>query len=209
MFQNEEFSQALSARIENKYKASWVSQYFQYKTRIIDNTVVFWDFNKTVMTRDERFATKIKIPNKTKPFFLPMSEWKPMMNDSDEDIFYPIEFLSNTKHGCLTNGFPYSRSPYYKAPYVLVFKTNLQLPDNYLIFNNFLKSNSYGCILALLTYDDDRDKFIPVYTSDVVLHHQPQSVMLNNVLEFYLYDSQQRLVEIQNASQLFVSITIV
>jgi hypothetical protein len=115
--------------------------------------------------------------------------------------------LSQVRNGCTANGFPYTRSPYYKAPYFLVFKSNYALTSNFLIFNDFLKPNSYTTVLALLTYDDDNDKFVPMYTSDIELYYH-HSLSLNNILEFYVQDSNQNRVEFANLSQLFVSLTI-
>lgn len=161
---------------------------------------------KNALPFSERYEININIPEKTKPFFLPKEYWTDL-KDAHQNDFYPVEMLSQVRNGSTANGFPYTRSPYYKAPYFLVFKSNYALTSNFLIFNDFLKPNSYTTVLALLTYDDDNDKFVPMYTSDIELYYH-HSLSLNNILEFYVQDSNQNRVEFANLSQLFVSLTI-
>ena len=107
----------------------------------------------------------------------------------------------------ITNGYPYAKSPFYKSPFFLTFKTGQTVNSNFLIFNDFLIPNSYGQILSLLTFDDDTDKFVPEYKSDLVLPFS-DSLSLTNVLEFRVYDADKTQLEFMDLSQLYICIEV-
>ena len=156
-----------------------------------------------------RVDISCSIPETFKSYFFPKNEW----SSYDDKInvltdFYPVGSLSGTMHGMLTAGYPYSKSPYYTAPYLLYFRTRQHgIEPNYLSFNDFLLPPSYNHILALLNYDEITDKFVPSFNADVRLPYQ-NVLSLNSVLEFYITDSNGKLVEFKDLSQLFISIQI-
>ena len=76
------------------------------------------------------------------------------------------------------------------------------MDSNFLTLNHFLIPNSYGCILSMLIFDDDSDKFIPEFKSDIYLPYL-NSPSLNSVLEFQIYDAEKRLVWFMDLSQLY------
>ena len=101
-----------------------------------------------------------------------------------ELLIFRVDSLSLMKHGMITNGYPYTKSPYYKPPFCLTFKTIHSVDSDFLTFNHFLIPISYARILRLLTFDDDSDKLIPEFKSDLYLPCLNSS-SLNSVLEFW------------------------
>lgn len=120
---------------------------------------------------------------------------------------FRVESLSNIQHGMITEGYPYSKSPFYKSPYFLTFKTSHSVDSNFLTFNNFLIPNSYGRILSMLTFDDDADKFIPEFKSDLLLPYS-NTLSLTSFLEFEIYDADKQRVELMDSSQLYIAIEV-
>jgi len=108
----------------------------------------------------------------------------------------------------LTNGYPYTKSPYYQAPFFFTFKTNHSVESNYLTFNNFLIPNSYDRILSMLSYDDDSDKFNPEFKTDIVLPYHQQSLSLNSNLEFQIVDANKKQLQFKDLSQLYILIEV-
>jgi hypothetical protein len=66
----------------------------------------------------------IQILDKTKIHFFPKDYWLKL---GDKKIKYtdfcPLEALSGMSNGMTTAGYPYTKSPYYTAPYLLIFLT--------------------------------------------------------------------------------------
>jgi hypothetical protein len=105
----------------------------------------------------------------------------------------------------ITAGYPYTKSPYYTAPYLLIFLTQQHgIEPNYVSFNDFLLSPSYTHILALLNYDETWEKFVPSYHADVLLPHQ-KVLSLNSVLEFYITDANCKPVEFKDTTTIEAS----
>ena len=122
-------------------------------------------------------------------------------------LAFQVESLSNIPHGMITNGHPYSKYPFYNPPYFLYFKTGNSVDSNFLTFNNFQIPNSYGRVLCMLTYNDDIDKFKTEFKSDLHLPYF-NTLSLNKVLEFHIYDSEKKIVEFMDLSQLYISIEV-
>jgi hypothetical protein len=123
--------------------------------------------------------------------------------------FFPVDTLSLIHNAMPSRGYGHTSSPYYTAPYLLVFRTGQQgIESNFHAFNDFNVAPSMTRILALLTYDDTLDKFMPIEYMDLRIPHQ-NVYSLRNMLEFYIVDSQKKLVEFQDLSQLFVNITVI
>jgi hypothetical protein len=59
----------------------------------------------------------------------------------------------------------------------------------------------------MLTYNDDIDKFKTEFKSDLHLPYF-NTLSLNNVLEFHIYDSEKKIVEFMDLSQLYISIEV-
>lgn len=139
-------------------------------------------------------------------YFYPPSIWNRIGPSLEADLLiFQTDSLSNMPHGMITNGYPYSKSPYYKPPFFLTFKTSHSVDSNFLTFNNFLIPNSYDRILCMLTFDDDTDKFIPEFKASIYLPYQ-NTPSLNNVLEFQIYDAEKKQVQFMDLSQLYVCI---
>lgn len=200
------------------YRDSWVYQYFNLNvaTQDLDKGIVnFFTSNTNKYTKKKSDllwgSHRVKIfctfPEKNKKHFFPKNEWDILNSYKVPDTeFYPVEALSGMHNGMVTSGYPYSKSPYYTAPYLLIFRTRQHgVEPNYLSFNDFLLSPSYNHILALLNYDEVTDKFVPSYHADVLLSYK-NVLSLNSVLEFYITDANQVPVEFKDLSQLFISI---
>ena len=200
------------------YRDSWVYQYFNLNvaTQDLDKGIVnfFTSVNNKYTKKKSDLlwgSRRVKIfctfPEKNKKHFFPKNKWDILNSYKIPDTeFYPVEALSGMHNGMVTSGYPYSKSPYYTAPYLLIFRTRQHgVEPNYLSFNDFLLSPSYNHILALLNYDEGTDKFIPSYHADVLLSYK-NVLSLNSVLEFYITDANQVPVEFKDLSQLFISI---
>jgi hypothetical protein len=59
----------------------------------------------------------------------------------------------------------------------------------------------------MLLYNESDDIFIPQFLPEIVLPYL-KNLSLNNVLEFKLYDSNSKLVQIDDSSQLFVTLSL-
>ncbi len=143
-------------------------------------------------------------------YFFPPSIWETEIGPSalPDYLIFHVDSLSGVPHGMITDGYPYTKSPFYKAPYFLTFKTGHSTPSNFLTFNSFQIPNSYDRILSMLTYNDDIDKFIPTFNTDIQLPYQ-NALPLNNVIEFRIYDSNKTLVKFKDQSQLYIAVDII
>ena len=152
-----------------------------------------------------RFKVMVKLPTNGKLFFATPQTIEDL--GAQSDTFFPVETLSYMPNAMITRGYGHTNSPYYTAPYFLVFRTGQQsIGSNYLFFNGFNVPPSMGHILALLNYDDNLDKFTAVEYMDLKIPYQ-NVYSLKNVLEFYITDSNRKIVEFQDLSQLFVNVT--
>jgi hypothetical protein len=212
--QNTEYEAAFTAAIKKIYCDSWVYQYFSLDVGSLENDkgivcFLYTDKNKKASMHwdSSRIQTFCHIPENFKTHLFPASDWV-NLEDSIDSVseMYPMHVISGITHGMLTNGYPYSKSPFYTAPYLLIFRSRQHgIEANYLSFNDFLLSPSYNHILALLNYDENSEKFVPSYHADVLLPYN-DVLSLNNVLEFYITDANRKPVLVKDMSQLFISI---
>ncbi len=161
--------------------------------------------DRTTLVTTDRFSITVYIPPKNKLYFRSSHEWSHINFDDNEGV--ETQALSNYKHGFLTQGFPYTKSPFYVSPYFIKFKSNARIDSNYLMYNDFFHPNSYTTILALLNYDDTIDQFVPGFQIPIKLQNK-DSLSINNLLEFIIVDSVQEKVEFADGSQLFVYLNI-
>ena len=214
LFQNMEFSQHFRSEVASIYAQSWIGLYYGFAPHISnDNIVSFMNSltQQTIYTGVKRFYVNVWFPNtEIQTFFFPPHIWntKVKSNLFPNELVYRVSDLSGTPHGMITDGYPYAKSPYYKSPYFLTFKTDHSVPSNFLTFNTFQIPNSYGRILSMLTYNDDIDKFVSVFNTDIYLPYQ-KNLPLNSVLEFRIFDANKQLVQFKDQSQLYISIEII
>ena len=206
-FQNIEYSEALESRFEAFYNKSWIAQYYDYETRVTEDGIVFFfDLTRQEQVDTYRFVILISIPESTQKYFFPDSYWNYFFGN-DLIQFAVVDRLSSVKHGCVTNGFPYTQAQFYTPPFFVIFKTHQFLKSNYLKFNNFLKQNSEHCVLSMLVYNTDLDQFVSQFSPGLTLPYST-TLNLNNVLEFQIVDSNGKTLEVSELSQLFISIKI-
>lgn len=204
-FQNEDYSEALEDRFQQIYKKSWIGQYFDYEVRVNDDGIVYYFNNATQEdVNTYRFMIFISIPKNTRKYFFPDSYWDNFFQDRVIPYIL-VDNLSDIKHGCITNGYPYSQTQFYTPPFFIIFKTQQSIKPNYLKFNNFLKQNSEHCVLAMLVYDSNKDQFVPQFSPGLTLPYS-NTLNLNNILEFQIIDSNSKPLAVSDFSQLFVSI---
>jgi hypothetical protein len=207
-FQNTEFSHILKSELLNLYNTSWIGLYFGYKGIVLEpnSVVVFGNPETQTPTKNSRFYVNVWFKSKlSQLYFLPEEIWKTLPPSLKSDnLVYLVDTISNVTHGMPSNGFAYTKSPFYKAPFKLRFKTNIGIEPNLLIFNDFFIPNSYDTVLSLLAYNDDSDQFVAQYDFNIVLQDNYTSV-LPNMLEFEICDSEQKRVEFMDKSQLYLS----
>lgn len=154
-----------------------------------------------------RFNIFINIPNKSKPYFFPLEYWTQLEQRSKSANLFHVDFLSGEKHGCPTNGYPYTQSVLYNPPFFIIFKTGHTTFNNFLKFTHFFNQAQNINILAMVNYDDSNDSFVSTYTPQCSTL-LTDSLPLTSVLEFYLIDSKGKMLDISNHSQLFISLIL-
>jgi hypothetical protein len=196
------------------YTYSWVGVYHGYYGTIYNNHIVLFGSQTggkktTSVENNGRFYVNVWFSDEqSQTYFYPPYLWSKMATSlQPELLIYRVDSLSLVKHGMITNGYPYTKSPCYKPPFCLTFKTNHSVDSDFLTFNHFLIPISYARILSMLTFDDDSDKFIPEFKSDIYLPYL-NSPSLNSVLEFQIYDAEKRLVRFMDLSQLYIYIEV-
>lgn len=74
-------------------------------------------------------------------------------------------------------------------------------------FNDYKKTNSESTILSMLLYDEEKSMLKDEYSPELLLPYD-KDLCLNELLEFTLYDSQNKLVRVSDKSQLFILLTL-
>jgi hypothetical protein len=199
--------------VKRIYIQSWIGQYFNYAVDD-DNTteqtvdiIVFKNADGETLVSN-RFTIYMHIPENTKKYFLPDYEWTTTFRYLNSLYFIPVDALSLIQNGFLTKPYPYSESQIYSAPFFILLKSYKGLQSNYLGFNENFKPNTDSCILAMLNYNVDSDTFYPKFSLGIWLSYS-KSVLCDNILEFVLVDSNKKKVQIEDKSQLFVSLKII
>jgi hypothetical protein len=187
------------------YRKSWISRYFNVDTLSEEGIVFFFD-NSAAKCRflSTRFKVGLELPEITRLYFKPDSFWK----NSEYPLELHIEsyYLSNVLHGIQSNNTPGTKSVFYDPPYLLVYKTQ-GASSNYLSFTDYKKPNSESTILAILRYDDDKLMLKKECTTEILLPYQG-NLCLNEILEFTLYDSKNKIVKVSDKSQLFILLSL-
>ncbi len=211
--QNKEFSQELKNKLLVIYTESWPGVYFKLTPQETNQGhVTFYETYKNppktvhlTPTENVRFKVEFCMPEKTRIYFMPRELWAGLDNPT---TFYPVEKISHVKHAILFQGFNYTKSPYYTTPYTLCFKNRpSNIGSNYLICKNLLIPNSFTHSLSLLTYDDNLDKFTIVFQPTNVIPYN-NFLVLMNMLEFIIKDSDGKTVEFLDESLIIVSLNI-
>lgn len=183
------------------YEKSWVNQYYNFEPQVDNGVVYFYNKNKKRPTESDRFAVWVRLDNITKLYFHNHLWW-----DQQEWPEYILsETVSGLKHGFPTQNAPGVKTLIYEPPFFIFFKSLDALP-NFLSFIDFTKSNLESTVLAMLSYDEEHNVLHPVYAPELFLSYS--QVLLNNLLEFRLYDSKNNLVILNDRSKLFFMLTI-
>jgi hypothetical protein len=200
--ENIEYCEALESRIKSIYTSSWIYKYFSCRVISDDGVVMFIQSQKKDIFSSIRFKIYVYISESTKQFFFPLNEWQSICETSD--CYVLTDLISNIQHGFRTMCFPSTKSVYYKPPYFIIFKSP-SIPKNYLTFKDFLKPNFDDTILAMIQYDEEKEKFVPYFTPTITLPFL-KTLTLSKTLEFIIVDSNKKQVVINDFSQLFISI---
>jgi hypothetical protein len=186
----------------NIYQKSWITKYFNVETKSERGVVFFFD-NSAAKNNFQcyRFEIVLKIPEITKLYFKPETFWMANMNK-----WITVDTLSDILNATPSNNAPGTRPVSYDPPYLLIFKIQ-GVASNYLSFTDFKKPNSESTILAMLRYDEDKLMLKDECTTEIILPYKGD-LCLNEVLEFKLYDSKNKLVRVSDKSQLFILLTI-
>jgi len=200
----------MTRSIKTAYLSSWVYNYYNCDVDESSDdygSIMFaipgYEPNESFEPR--RFGVNVKLPTNGRLFFCNPKTLQEL--GAFASSYFPVDTLSLIHNAMPSRGYGHTSSPYYTAPYLLVFRTGQQgIESNFHAFNDFNVPPSMTRVLALLTYDDTLDKFMAIEYMDLRIPHQ-NVYSLRNMLEFYIVDSQKKLVEFQDLSQLFVNIT--
>jgi len=206
---NVQYGQVLANKIQQLYIESWIGQYFELDVKITEasKTVYFYQKSSKSGSESDRFAIYVSIPEKTIPYFLPLSNAKSLgTTANNNELVIETQLLSSVMHGFKAMPYASTTSLFFKSPYFLTFNSP-HSNRNYFMFNDFTKPNLASCILAMLVYDENQNSFIAQFAPRISLPYL-QSLSLNNTLEFSLYDATWKPVRMSFKSQLFVLITI-
>jgi len=136
------------------YTSSWIGQYYGYVGSVHDEHVVVFAGRTgkkvNIIENNTRFYVNVLFPDSNvQTYFFPPSTWQRIGPSLQQDLLvFRTDTLSAMNHGMITDGYPYSKSPFYTAPFFLTFKTDHSVVSNFLSFNDFLIPNSYGRFLS-------------------------------------------------------------
>ncbi|MEI7486898.1 MAG: hypothetical protein WCJ72_05725 [Chryseobacterium sp.] len=187
------------------YKKSWVNKYFNVEALAEEGLVFFYDNSPANKCRflSTRFTVDLKLPEITKTYFKPDTFWNTAGYEINEWI--PAHALSTVLHGTLSNNAPGTKMVIYDPPYFLRLKIQ-GLSSNYFAFNDNKPSSEFT-ILSMLRYDDSRLMLKDEYSTEWIFPYK-EELCLTEVLEFTLHDSQNKIVQVADKSQLFVLLTL-
>jgi hypothetical protein len=202
-FQNLQFAEALTSRVEKLYASSWINQYYNVTVNHENGIVFFYDVLIKQIMNSYRFDILVYIPEICKPYFDTAENWMKVgrLNLVKTDL------ISNVPTGLRTQSIPATKSLYYTAPFFLKLNQSCNVISNYLEFKGFFKPNVDKCILAMISYNEFEETFVADFLPTIRLSFL-QTLSLNKNLEFILIDSNNKQVTIEDKSQLFISITI-
>jgi hypothetical protein len=195
------------------YTSSWIGQYYGYVGSVHDEHVVVFAGRTgkkvNIIENNTRFYVNVLFPDSNvQTYFFPPSTWQRIGPSLQQDLLvFRTDTLSAMNHGMITDGYPYSKSPFYTAPFFLTFKTDHSVVSNFLTFNDFLIPNSYGRFLNMLNFDEDRDKFISAFEWDIHLPYQ-KTPSLPGFLEFKIVDANLKQVHFLDSSRLYICIEV-
>jgi hypothetical protein len=162
-----------------------------------EGIVSFFDNSAKSPFLSTRFKVGLDLPEITRLYFKPDTFWQNSVYPSGFHI--ESYYISDVLHGIQSNNAPGTKTVLYDPPYLLVYKTQ-GATSNYLSFTDYKKPNSESTILAILRYDDDKLMLKKECATEILC--------LNEVLEFTLHDSKNKLVQVSDKSQLFILLTI-
>lgn len=164
---------------------------------------MFWDKSQKVVPETERFRVYVFIPPSSKPYFYSSTQ----IDENVDNIMYlDVKLFSNVTNGFKTRSFPATKSLFYKAPYFIKLK-NLQSVENYLLFDDFIRTNVKDSILAMVNYHSDIDGFVAEFAPELILPYKNSLPLCKNI-EIIIVDSNNNPVFVEDYSQLFFAITI-
>ena len=187
------------------YKKSWVNKYFNVNVLSEEGIVFFHNTSTKSRFNSPRLFVGIDIPEITRNYFKPDTFWN-ISHNFPNNVWIQSDYLSEVLHGIQSNNAPGTKTVIYEPPYFLIFKIQ-GIPSNYMSFNDYKKNNSESTILSMLLYDEEKSMLKDEYSPELLLPYD-KDLCLNELLEFTLYDSQNKLVRVSDKSQLFILLTL-
>lgn len=126
---------------------------------------------------------------------------------SDPDSYILVNLISRIPNGFKTNSFPSSKSAFYSDPFLIFFNVPTTVKSNYLEFNNYFQPNSEHSILALLNFDEEKNRFTADFSPGIILS-SGDFLLLHNILEFRIVDVKKHPVLLEDDCQLFINLII-
>jgi hypothetical protein len=166
-----------------------------------EGIVFFYNSTAKCLFQSDRFSVAVNIQKITKLYFKPKTFWNTIIND-----WFVVDALSRFLHGTPSNSTPGTRPVTYDPPFFLTFKIQ-GVPSNYLSFIDYKKPNSESTILSMLRYDEEKLMLKDEHSTEWIFPYEGD-LCLNKVLKFTLYDSQNKMVQVSDKSQLFILLTI-
>jgi hypothetical protein len=194
----------LASRAEKLYTLSWINLYYNVTVNQQDDIVYFFNVVTKQIFNTYRFDVYLYIPEICRPYFGTSEVWSKLGHES----LVKTGVLSNVPSGFRARSVPATKSLYYTAPFFFKLNQSCNAISNYLEFKGFFKANVDKCILAMVSYNEFEEMFVTDFSPTIKLSFL-QTLTLNKNLEFILIDSNNKQVDIENKSQLFLSLKIV
>jgi hypothetical protein len=187
------------------YKKSWVFLYYNFDVKTDNGIVSFYNMTKRrPVSTPGRFSVWLKMDDSNKLYFNTKQWWNE--NHPESNKWIQSFKLSNVPHGFQTNNAPGTKTHLFVPPFFIVYRT-VGAINNFLSFKGFNRPNIEESILAMLTFDEDRNTIEPLFTPDLVLPYS-NVLSLNNFLEFYMIDSRGEQIIVSDMSQLFILLSL-
>ena len=196
---NEEFNQAVETQVTSVYKKSYIYKYYNVDVRTTNGIVHFYNLAKKT-ARTERYSVFLKIPDKSKLYFKSEDFWNTMFG-SEWPEWILAQQLSQFPNGTQSQNSPGSKFVY-TPPFYISFRSQ-GIEGNYFSFNRFNSPNLEDSILAMLYYDTTTNTLIPFFDPFLMIPYRDH-ITLTQDLEFKIWDSEKKVVQISDQSQLFI-----
>ena len=201
---NRDYAEALALRVESIYLNSWIAQYYNLTVNNKDGMVSLIDNNTNKPSLNDRFNIFLQIPDETKKYFMPKSEWS--LYGIENSPFIETKAISHIKHAFSAKAYPYDMSSLYLNPFFIIFKTNANIHNNFFKFSDYHHPSKDIAVLSMIDYNETTEQFEEKFSPGLIIPFENNRFVLNSILEFECVDSNNQPIQVKDGSRLFIAI---